>query len=96
MRVLILLCLIAYVQSNLCDEVDNGVFNWNDGTSIGQNAFSGCTDLVTFIGNDVTEIGQYAFYGCTKLQTFTGSNVQTIYGGAFQDSGLQHFNFANV
>jgi len=42
--------------------VDNGV------TTIGDNAFYGCTNLetVTF-GNDVNTIGSYAFYGCANL-----------------------------
>ena len=75
MRVLILLCLIAYVQSNpSCDDVDGGVLNCHDCTAVYQNQFKDCTALVTF----------------------NGPNVEIIYGAAFENSGLQHFDFSSL
>ena len=41
-------------------------------TSIGKNAFKGCTKLTTVtIGKNVTKIGSKAFYGCKKLKNIT-------------------------
>jgi len=41
-------------------------------TSIGDNAFYGCTGLTSVtIGNSVTRIGQSAFSGCTSLTSLT-------------------------
>ena len=56
-------------------------------TSIGQEAFSGCSALTSVtIGNNVTIIGDGAFYNCTNLTsvTFLGKTmeqVQNIEGG---------------
>ena len=44
----------------------------NSTTSIGTNAFSGCSGLTTVtIPSSVTSIGQYAFSGCSALTTVT-------------------------
>jgi len=54
-------------------------------TSIGNNAFRGCTGLTSVtIPNSVTTIGESAFSGCTGLTSVTIPNsVMTIGGGAF-------------
>ena len=44
----------------------------NSITSIGNDAFQGCTGLTSVtIPNNVNSIGSQAFYGCTKLTTMT-------------------------
>ena len=53
-------------------------------TSIGRNAFRGCTGLTSVtIPNSVTSIGQQAFYGCTSLFSITLPNVHNIGKNAF-------------
>ena len=49
-------------------------------TSIGDNAFWGCSGLTSVtIGNSVTSIGDYAFYDCTGLHSLTiGTGVSSI------------------
>ena len=44
------------------------IYNGSPVTTIGNDAFSGCTSLESItIPNSVTSIGYYAFYGCTSL-----------------------------
>lgn len=40
-------------------------------TSVGDNAFSGCSELrdIDFLPNSITTIGEWAFYGCDKLSS---------------------------
>ena len=52
-------CNLSYV------EIPNSV------TTIGKQAFRGCTNLsYVEIGSGITSIGQYAFYNCDKLDTY--------------------------
>ena len=70
----------------------------NNVTSIGKNAFLGCTGLTSVtIGNSVTSIGGYAFNGCTGLTSITIPNsVTSIGGGAFLDcTGLTSVTIGN-
>ena len=63
----------------------------NSVTSIGDNAFSGCSGLTSVtIPSSVTSIGDIAFSGCSGLTSVTIPNsVTSIGGGAFQNcSGL--------
>ncbi len=59
-------------------------------TSIGNNAFEGCTALATFaIPDKVATIESNTFKGCTALETLTvGTGVTTIKKGAFNDIPL--------
>ena len=53
----------------------------NSATSIGENAFSGCTGLTSItIPNSVTSIGENAFSGCTGLTSITIPNSVTSIG----------------
>ncbi len=75
-------------------------------TSIGQHAFSSCTDLVSgelSIPANVTTIGQYAFSGCSNLQklTYTSATLNTIAAYTFLNcTGLKivmlHANFESI
>ena len=65
-------------------------------TSIGDNAFSGCTGLTSLvIGSGVTSIGNSAFYGCSGLTGLTiGSGVTSIdYRAFFYCNGLTSIIF---
>ena len=71
--------IFAIPKGNLQTVVING------GTSIGDDAFSGCTGLASVtIGNSVTSIGERAFSGCTGLASVTiGNGVTSIGERAF-------------
>ena len=59
----------------------------DDVTSIGYQAFNGCSGLKTVtIGKSVTTIDSYAFHGCSSLQSISLSDgITTIGGYAFKD-----------
>ena len=60
-------------------------------TSIGSNAFSGCSGLTSVnIPNSVTSIGMSAFYGCSGLTSVTIGNGVTYIGEStfYRCSGL--------
>ena len=82
-----------YLKGNIKKVViNNGV------TSIGQQAFSGCTALTSVtIGNGVTSIGENAFNGCTGLTSIEIPNSVTSIGdGAFDDcTGLTSVTIPN-
>ena len=67
-------------------------------TSIGNDAFEGCTDLTSvIIGNGVTSIGSYAFEGCTGLTSvIIGNGVTSIGNSAFSGcTGLTSITIPN-
>ena len=70
----------------------------NSVTSIGWDAFSGCTGLTSItIPNSVTSIGSYAFEGCTGLTSVEiGNSVTSIGDYAFRDcTGLTSVTIPN-
>ena len=70
----------------------------NSVTSIGDNAFEGCSGLTSVtIGNSVTSIGDYAFYFCNGLTSVTiGNSVTSIGMAAFAYcSGLTSVTIPN-
>ena len=67
-------------------------------TSIGDNAFNGCSYLTSVtIGNSVTSIGDNAFNGCSYLTSVTiGNSVTSIGDNAFKGcSGLTSVTIPN-
>ena len=56
-------------------------------TTIGSNAFYGCTSMVSItIPSNVTDIGSYAFCGCSNLMNISvPDSVTNIGKGAFQE-----------
>ena len=70
----------------------------NSVTSIGNNAFDGCSGLTSItIPNSVTSIGNAAFYGCSGLTyTIISDGVTSIGSSAFYGcSGLSQINLPN-
>ena len=70
----------------------------NSVTSIGEDAFSGCSGLTSItIPNSVTTIGDWAFSGCSGLTSITIPNsVTSIGGSAFRGcSGLTSVTIGN-
>ena len=68
-------------------------------TSIGNDAFSGCSGLTSVtIPDSVTSIGEYAFYGCSSLTSVTiGNSVTSISNYAFSGcSGLKTVFYAGT
>ena len=66
-------------------------------TSIGNYAFSGCTNLESVtISNSVTTIGNQAFAHCTSLTSITIPNSVTVIGGmCFANCPLQNIVLGN-
>lgn len=81
------------IENNILVEVEdkdikNGTFTIPDSvTSIGDGAFSGCSNLTSIIIPDsVTSIGYYAFAGCRNLENITiPDSVTSIGGWAFNN-----------
>ena len=68
-------------------------------TSIGEEAFRGCSDLTSVtIGNSVTSIGKNAFRGCSDLTSVTiGNSVASIGNYAFYEcSGLTSVHISDI
>ena len=67
-------------------------------TDIGEYAFRGCSELVSFVNADgVSSIGNYAFRSCSQLADIDLSTVNTIGNGAFSNcSSLEHLNFTET
>lgn len=73
----------GYIANNAFGNADMSgvktVVIGNGVTSIGDNAFYGCSGLNSVtIGNGVTTINQYAFYNCSGLTSLTFSEVSHV------------------
>ena len=71
--------------------IQNGV------TSIGQEAFYGCSDMISIsIPGSVSSIGKYAFMNCSLLRNLVIPNsVSSIGEGAFWNSGIRTVTLPN-
>ena len=58
-----------------------------DKTTIGNSAFSGCTNLISIVIQDtVTSIDTYSFFGCSSLTSIDfGKGIKTIGNAVFYD-----------
>ena len=66
-------------------------------TSIADNAFAGCSSLVTFNAPSVTAIGEGAFADCSSLATFNAASLTVIDGGIFDGcENLQTLDLRSV
>lgn len=76
----------AYVESVKTVEIEEGI------TSVGNNAFNGCTALksVTFPPDGFIRIGDYALSGCTSFKNLNMPRSMTTIGdGAFSGSAVR-------
>ena len=80
---------VAAANSSITTANIPSTFKGKPVTSIGDDAFSGCSKLTSVsIPNSVTSIGGWAFYGCSKLTSVTiGNSVTSIGGSAFYNTG---------
>ena len=63
-------------------------------TTIGNNAFEGCSNMRGTLPEDVTIIGAYAFKNCSSLSPVTISSKVTVVGtGAFYKAGISSLSF---
>ena len=85
-------CLIETESKTLITGCKNSVIP-TDGsvTSIGDNAFYGCTGLVSMkIPDSVTSVGDGAFLGCTNLETLIVPNGLNITQASVDISKVKH------
>ena len=92
--------LYNYVQDTLiqCPCAKTSVTIPNSVTSIGEEAFCGCTGLTSItIPSNITSIGDYAFCGCTGLTSITiPTSVASIGDYAFSNcTGLTSIDIPN-
>jgi hypothetical protein len=65
-------------------------------TTLGDYAFSMCSNLEEIDLSHVKTLSQYALYGTTSLTTVDLSNVETIGNYAFYEAGIENANLSKV
>lgn len=80
--------LVDEQGNNVLMNAGDEISYWTGVKTIGNNAFSGCTNLDTLVlGNKVSDIGNDAFLGCSFSSINIPSSVKTI--------GQEAFNYCN-
>lgn len=78
---------VTKIDNNAFKDRDITAVTLPDGlTSIGDNAFRGCTQLTSIVIPDsVTDVGAYCFYGCTALESATlSANLYDLSNRVFE------------
>ena len=84
---------LAFVNNTQIQSLDD-LNQFPNLTTIGNGAFSGCTNLVSANLSNVTTIGNSAFAGCTSLTIVNAPNATNIGDAAF--SGCSSLTTVNV
>ena len=90
---------VTGINQDVADIVIVAEYNGKPVTSIGDYAFSGCSNLESvYIPDSVTSIGDHAFYYCSNLESVTiGNGVTSIGDSAFDGcSSLQYKEYDNA
>ena len=78
-----------------CSELTE-VVGLDNVTSVGDQAFIGCTSLTSVSLPNVTTIGNQAFALCEKLATVSADNLTKVGDGAFSGANITNVNFAKL
>ena len=97
---------ISFDSGSVCESIGNFAFNNQKNitsinlpdsiTTIGANAFYGCSGLTVATMNGVTTIERFAFGECTALQNVSATNILYIGDFAFsKNTSLVNINLGN-
>ena len=79
-----------YNSFSSCEKLEEVILTDSRSTTIGQNAFTGCSSLTkVIIPYFVTSIGEYSFTGCVNLSSIDlPESLLSIGEGAFANTGM--------
>lgn len=82
----------AYANNKCIEYVDGGKYV----KSIGEKAFSGCSNLKSIKLKNVTTVGKSAFYKCISLSSFDMPKLTHIEANAFNNCALSSVTLSKV